>query len=378
MSIRFSCPECQKEFTVPDDLAGKKIRCKACNTMMLVPGGEEVVAEEPRPARHRRDEEVDDRPRRRDRDEPPRDDDRPRRRERKKKGSALKVVLVVGLLGVFLVCPMCGGGGWAIWHFGIRDRGAADDMKYVPDNFTELHAVNYDLVKASPAFTQIQNCPNSKDHFSFLRTPGGKTLDVTRALVAGREGEKTTILTLRNAPTIQDLVDANVKTTETKIEGKTVYDTEKVSYLIDGKRVVIAPNGVIKEVLKRNGQPRLRSTIRDAMPAVDFSRPEVTVTDLSQLSGFREIAQIVGDEFPVAIVNDVDYQAPMVIHLKFVCADEKAAETFASRAGRGGMPWQGKLQVVEVRHRGNLVTFDARAANPCDAFGATMGPNPIR
>src|SRR5437870_1567813 len=144
MSIRFSCPECGKEFTVPDDLGGKKIRCKACDTMMLVPGGDEVIAEEPRRRRDEEPEEPPTRARRRDRDESPVevDDRRPRRGDRKKKGSALKVVLLVGVLGAFLVCPICGGGGWAIWHFAIRDRGAADDMKYVPDNFSELHAVN--------------------------------------------------------------------------------------------------------------------------------------------------------------------------------------------------------------------------------------------
>ena len=35
--IVFNCPACQKKYRVPDDFAGKKAKCKQCETAMEVP-----------------------------------------------------------------------------------------------------------------------------------------------------------------------------------------------------------------------------------------------------------------------------------------------------------------------------------------------------
>ena len=100
MPIQTTCPKCSARFTMADNLAGKKARCKNCKAVFVVPDDdvptlEEVdekitasprsrprpnVAPAPaarRPAPSRRDEE-DDRPSRRKREE---DDDRPARRK---------------------------------------------------------------------------------------------------------------------------------------------------------------------------------------------------------------------------------------------------------------------------------------------------------
>lgn len=37
MAISFSCPTCDKQFRVPDDMAGKKGRCKNCGDSIIVP-----------------------------------------------------------------------------------------------------------------------------------------------------------------------------------------------------------------------------------------------------------------------------------------------------------------------------------------------------
>jgi hypothetical protein len=39
MSVRAVCTGCQKTFNAPDELAGKKVRCKHCGTAFRVPGG---------------------------------------------------------------------------------------------------------------------------------------------------------------------------------------------------------------------------------------------------------------------------------------------------------------------------------------------------
>jgi len=41
MSLSVECPGCGREYRVKDELAGKKIRCKECNTAMMVPSPEQ-------------------------------------------------------------------------------------------------------------------------------------------------------------------------------------------------------------------------------------------------------------------------------------------------------------------------------------------------
>ena len=102
---KFPCPSCGKTLNVGDQYAGKKVRCPACQGVLVVPQAAlpEVAAEEPvevtpvapsrRPARppvrdedddggrpvRRPADDYDDRPRRRPRDDDE-DDNRPRRR----------------------------------------------------------------------------------------------------------------------------------------------------------------------------------------------------------------------------------------------------------------------------------------------------------
>ena len=37
MSIELNCPHCQKHYTVPDEMATKKVKCKACDGVFRVP-----------------------------------------------------------------------------------------------------------------------------------------------------------------------------------------------------------------------------------------------------------------------------------------------------------------------------------------------------
>jgi predicted Zn finger-like uncharacterized protein len=46
--IDFTCPQCQSAFSVPDNLAGRRARCKKCGTPLTIPNGEvQDVAIEP-------------------------------------------------------------------------------------------------------------------------------------------------------------------------------------------------------------------------------------------------------------------------------------------------------------------------------------------
>ena len=45
--IQFECQHCQTSFTVPDDFAGRKGKCKACDQMLAVPIPDQVVVPMP-------------------------------------------------------------------------------------------------------------------------------------------------------------------------------------------------------------------------------------------------------------------------------------------------------------------------------------------
>ncbi|MCA8991753.1 MAG: hypothetical protein KDA88_07230 [Planctomycetaceae bacterium] len=40
MTINIKCPECSSAYEVPDDKAGKKFRCKSCQAIVEIPGGD--------------------------------------------------------------------------------------------------------------------------------------------------------------------------------------------------------------------------------------------------------------------------------------------------------------------------------------------------
>jgi len=141
MPTSIKCPECQKSLKVNESLAGKRVRCPACQRRFVVPGAvdelEEVdpsslaseaetdssvqatrPARRPRPQPDEEDEE-DERPARRSRREPEEDEDdddeeeRPRRPRRRRRGRpaapSSNAPLVLGILSLVFCCiPIVG------------------------------------------------------------------------------------------------------------------------------------------------------------------------------------------------------------------------------------------------------------------------------
>jgi hypothetical protein len=122
MALRTTCPGCQAVFSLPDELRGKKIRCKKCQEIMLVGAGAPPTLEAEddevpearlhRPAARAKAQsarradlnELEEPGRRAERD----DDDRPRpSRPRQKKGS---LPLVIGLTVGAVLVVLAGGG----------------------------------------------------------------------------------------------------------------------------------------------------------------------------------------------------------------------------------------------------------------------------
>ena len=115
MPFAMTCPECDAQMAVPDAIAGKTIRCKACGETFKAnppatksgPSARPRDDDEPRSRRSRPRDDKDDPPRRRDDNERPRsgrrrqgDDDETRRPGRPGRGRRPRVL---GLVGLFVL-----------------------------------------------------------------------------------------------------------------------------------------------------------------------------------------------------------------------------------------------------------------------------------
>lgn len=116
MPIAVVCPHCQTDYALADHLAGKKVRCKNCDGIIVVrataggSGQAERIQKEPRSSRAAARDEDEDRPRRRDREKAPRSG-----------GNGLMIVLICSGAGLLLLLLVCGGGG----AYFLMKKGAA-------------------------------------------------------------------------------------------------------------------------------------------------------------------------------------------------------------------------------------------------------------
>jgi hypothetical protein len=107
MHIAIECGACGTPITVPNELAGRKIRCRSCGTMLVVPAMDDQpapIAERPAPPRP---DDYDQPPlRRRPRED---DDRRPRRRRFREKGGDKTWLVVLGIIGGVVLLVVVGG-----------------------------------------------------------------------------------------------------------------------------------------------------------------------------------------------------------------------------------------------------------------------------
>src|SRR2546423_610715 len=93
MPLRLTCPGCKRTVSVPDEAAGKTVRCPACKTPFVVP------AVEPEPVRPAVRDDDEDEPRPRKRPARSDEDDRPRRRPKRRSRRGPPWGLIAGVGG---------------------------------------------------------------------------------------------------------------------------------------------------------------------------------------------------------------------------------------------------------------------------------------
>jgi hypothetical protein len=249
MPIPFKCTGCDKAFRVADELAGRKTKCPACATVLVVPDGAiaarpmrkpaplpppveddyDVVEEEDEaPAKkkaapvkakakapsRREEEDEDDQPRRRgarkeepleevleevegDEEEDEEDEPTPKKRGKKKPakkkgGSGLVIGLLVGgLVAVMLLCA--GGVGVAAWVWGpMLWGGASAPLTYAPDNCVMVANVRWDDLRNSAAWKSIEReNPDMQKSMNKSELNGILQKDVVQFVMMGGGGSAT-------------------------------------------------------------------------------------------------------------------------------------------------------------------------------------------
>lgn len=107
MGIRVTCKACETSFSVADDRRGKKIRCKECEEICVVPSGGNAGGA----SNGKRKRDADD-----ERSTPD-DDERPRSKKAAKGGNPMLPLALGGGAVVLVLFLLCGGGGAAYFLF---------------------------------------------------------------------------------------------------------------------------------------------------------------------------------------------------------------------------------------------------------------------
>jgi predicted Zn finger-like uncharacterized protein len=213
MPFTTACPNCSARLQVPDNLAGKRVRCKKCSEPFLVEApAEDDEAETPAPAKARsRPQDDDERPSKRSRpadDEGEADEeeeDRPARKKKKKKKPQGVPPLVIGLVlgGVILV-----GGGIGAF-FLLKDDKKPDselaaakgkgETESGPPWFEHVDAEGkYRIKFPSQPQVQTQNVqtPTGNQSIKVAMLPRGPTNFIANAspLPAGAKGDPEQVL----------------------------------------------------------------------------------------------------------------------------------------------------------------------------------------
>lgn len=137
MPVRVSCPECDSELSVPDQLAGKTVRCPRCKNEFVA---HELESALPARSSRRHDDAADDDDSYRD-DRFDRDEDRPRRgRRRRNEPAKSRSGLIIGLVlaGVLLIVVMVGGIGFAVYK-AISSEASIPDSQWADFQIAEAN-----------------------------------------------------------------------------------------------------------------------------------------------------------------------------------------------------------------------------------------------
>lgn len=119
MSIKSTCPHCGESVTVPDQLLGKKVRCKKCQETFLA---EDLDVDDEKDLDEEDDDHIQPEPRSprttaRSRHQDEDEEDEPPRRKSEEKSAAGLILMILGGVAAFLLLACCLPTGYFAWQF---------------------------------------------------------------------------------------------------------------------------------------------------------------------------------------------------------------------------------------------------------------------
>lgn len=393
MTIAFSCPGCGKQFKVSDNMAGRKAKCSACATVMLVPSAEAFAPAPTRPV-----------PPPPPQEEYVTDEAAPRRRKKKKK---TPTGMILALVGVLLATGFCcvgvgtffGLGYFHVWDpFNLFGGLASSDLKYMPDNCQMVVVVNWDQIESSEAWKSIKNelPPGMREEDLNKKTPI-QSANLKR-IVVGIGGN----LTGMGTPDVVGIIKTNADIGKgdlqkglqggqpklLKVKDFEIYHTDQMAICkLDDTTVLFGNKAdTLKRVIERDKAPDLSDDLKAAMNQANFKKSIAFAVGIKTIAkstgagarlapppggrGAAPAPNPAGDAISKAegAAGYVHLGSTIDINVTLLCADSKGAEAIVKEAKDGitkikgaGLPadFMSLLDALDIDNSGSKVIFKA-------------------
>jgi hypothetical protein len=360
----------------PDEFAGKRVKCKGCGTSISVPEaatGEDafsqMTADQPKASPVRANEPANASGQERRSPTP-----------RQTKSSSSKVLLivlaVVGVLGLCCACPV-GLGMMFYMRVGEAkdkfisemeaesrgrtmaervpddgpDRPSLTNMDstefqrllgrehhFLPDGFIDLHVRRMDVLRKSPAHKRFDRAAGTSPEFNLdISNAVGDVLPLPGDLVR----QITTLTQLRIYTFARPVIEKDIvalgggeKLPKIQIGNRSAWrdagDFQETLWVSDGNSLVVGPEKMIRDILTRNGPPKVRTEMAAALRAADFGQPDVQLAieedDLRGNGALEPRAAFdIHRRYPQAFVLESDWNWPINITGRAVCKDAASA-----------------------------------------------------
>jgi len=313
MPITISCAACGKQYTVPDQQAGKRGKCRACGADLVAPPRAELAAPTglSTPAVSRR------------------------------KASSSRAPLVAGIvLVLLLLAAVAGGGAW--WYF-TPGSPLGDGSRYLPSNTRLLLSVRVDALTVSDAWRELEaELPQRLAQFE--QDIGLAPADMAQVLVGGsmREREQPLVIIRTRQPvTAADFLkrDEYRGFKEVAIGKYTMYEgtsdlpdrPSPVLCVPESHLVIFGWSDVLRPVLERGKPPEFTVETQALIDTTDFSKPVVFALNLKnlKLTWTAGSVNLGMQQFPgvVGLTAEITATKPYTLLVAVPCETPPRAET---------------------------------------------------
>jgi hypothetical protein len=344
MTIAFSCPGCGKQFRVSDNMAGRKAKCSACATVMLVPASEQGIAASPTQQPQPQEELV--------------QQEAPRRKKRPRKKSRTNLVLaLVGIGGTLLgLCVCCPGLFFGLGKFGVWDplglfSSLPAESRFLPEHCQFVTVFNWEQFLDSQAYKDLRKeIPQLKEDELNKNLPVPASILVMQmegasgALGSGG-GEQISIFKLKN-----DIGRADVEKKISggqprliKVKNYDIYasDKGKSFCFVNSRTILVSQSGeTIRKILERDREPTLGANMKMALRKANFTKTASFAVDFDTLkAGSAGPGPMMpgGMANPLQKLQEIQQKAQAAggyvhfgnsfdLDVSIVCMDSKAAE----------------------------------------------------